>query len=397
MSDRHLPLLVVLLAAAAASNGDPSKRDGFLSRLASQATGAVVDIVDPEKIVEQFDVNALMERVDVNELLSRVEVNELMERVDVNELLSRVDVNELMDRVDVNHLLDRVDVNHLMDRIDVNHLMDRVDVKALTDRAGIPDIVAESTGALAGSAMDVVRRQIVSLDQIVGRFTYNLTGHDSQTRPVAPPLLEGKAGTAKDGRGEVTGHYAGPVSRLSAFVLDSLVIWLAFIMFIFGLDVVLNLVFDVDITTTSWDQTALGVVLFVSWAFLYFWVGFALAGRTIGMGIVGIGVLTGEGATMSGRNAFIRTLVFPFSFLIFGLGFLGIFISPTRRAMHDAAAGTVVVYDWGDRPAEMNAPLTKWVNQHSEDEDPPPDRDTATGTTADKDQKSSAGGKASKN
>jgi hypothetical protein len=86
------------------------------------------------------------------------------------------------------------------------------------------------------------------------------------------------------------------------------------------------------------------------------------------MGIIGIAVLNGEGATISGRNALIRTLVFPFSFLVFGLGFLGIVISPTRRALHDAAAGTVVVYDWGDRPAEMNAPLTKWVNRHSEDD-----------------------------
>lgn len=388
MSDRHLPLLVLLIAAASTSNGDPQKRDGFLSRLASQATGAVVDIVDPEKIVEQIDVNALMERVDINELLDRVDVNELMERVDVNELLSRVDVDELVDRVDVNKLLDRVDVNHLMDRIDVNHLMDRVDVKKLTDRAGIPDIVAESTGALAGSAMDVVRRQIVSLDQIVGRFTYQLTGRDPKTRPVAPPLLEVKGGIAKDGRGQVTGHYAGPVSRLAAFVLDSIFIWLAFILFIFGLDVVLNLVFGADIDVT-WEQTVVGVLLFVSWAFAYFWIGIALAGKTFGMGIIGIAVLNGEGATMSGRNALIRTLVFPFSFLILGLGFLGIFISPTRRALHDAAAGTVVVYDWGDRPAEMNAPLTKWVNRHSED-DPARKASAATDQSAEGDQSSPA-------
>ncbi|MGB5187299.1 MAG: RDD family protein [Acidimicrobiia bacterium] len=394
MSDRHLPLFVLLIAAAAAANGDPPKRDGFLSRLASQATGAVVDIVDPEKIVEQIDVNALMERVDINELLSRVDVNELMERVDVNELLGRVDVNELMDRVDVNQLLDRVDVNHLMDRIDVNHLMDRVDVKALTDRAGIPDIVAESTGALAGSAMDVVRRQIVSLDQIVGRFAYRLTGHDPQTRPVAPPLLEGKARTAKDGRAQVTGHYAGPVSRLSAFGLDSIVVWLAFILFIFGLDVVLSLVFGADISVT-WQQTVLGVFVFVSWAFVDFWVGFALAGKTVGMGVVGIGVLNRQGTTIPGRNAFIRTLVFPFSFLVFGLGFLGIFISPTRRAMHDAAAGTVVVYDWGDRPAEMNAPLTKWVNRHADDH-PAPKAGVATDTAAESDQKPPADTRASK-
>lgn len=390
MNDRQLPLLVLLIAAAA-SNGDPQKRDGFFSRLASQATGAVVEIVDPEKIVEQIDVNALMERVDINELLDRVDVNELMDRVDVNELLDRVDVNDVMDRVDVNQLLDRVDVNHLMDRIDVNHLMDRVDVKKLTDRAGIPDIVAESTGALAGSALDVVRRQIVSLDQIVGRFTYQLTGRDPKTRPAAPPLLEGGGGIAKDGRGQVTGYYAGPVSRLAAFVLDSIFIWLAFILFLFGLGVVVNLVFGADITTTSWEQTALGVLLFVSWAFLYFWVGFALAGRTFGMGIVGIGVVNRQGTTIPGKNAFIRTLVFPFSFLVFGLGFLGIFISPTRRALHDAAAGTVVVYDWGDRPAEMNAPLTKWVNRHSDDLDPGTTAETNTDTDTEDDQTASSG------
>jgi uncharacterized RDD family membrane protein YckC len=394
MSDRHLPLLVLLIAAAATSNGDPQKRDGFLSRLASQATGAVVDIVDPEKIVEQIDVNALMERVDINELLDRVDVNELMERVDVDELLSRVDVDELMDRVDVNKLLDRVDVNHLMDRIDVNHLMDRVDVRSLTDRAGIPDIVAESTGALAGSAMDVVRRQIVSLDQIIGQFSYKLIGRDPRTRPDAPPLLEDAAVKAKDGREQVTGEYAGPVSRLAAFVLDAVTIWVVFLLFVFGIAFVMDFIFRVD-TSTSWSQTVIGVLLFVVWAFAYFWVGFALAGRTVGMGIVGIGVLNRQGTTIPGRNALIRTLVFPFSFLVFGLGFLGIFTSPTRRAMHDAAAGTVVVYDWGDRPAEMNAPLTKWVNRHSDD-DPVPKAGATTDTAAHSDQKRPADTKPSK-
>ncbi|MGB9358223.1 MAG: RDD family protein [Acidimicrobiia bacterium] len=365
MRDRQVPLLVLLIAAAAARDGDDTKKDGFLSRISSGVTGAVVDIVDPEKIVEQIDVNALMERVDINELLDRVDVNELMDRVDVDALLDRVDVNHLMDRVDVNQLLDRVDVNHLMDRIDVNHLMDRVDVKALTDRAGIPEIVQESTGALAGSAMDVVRRQIVSLDQILGRFTYRLIGRDPSDRPVAPPALSLKTDDAdKDGRGEVTGHYAGPVSRLGAFVLDSIIVWLVFILFGFGVAFVLDFIFHADVNR-SWEQTVVGVLLFTSWAFIYFWVGFALAGRTIGMGIVGISVVDRQGTTIAGKNAFIRTLVFPVSLLV-PLGFLGIFTSPTRRALHDAAAGTVVVYDWGDRPAEMSAPITKWVNRHTD-------------------------------
>jgi hypothetical protein len=37
--------------------------------------------------------------------------------------------------------------------------------------------------------------------------------------------------------------------------------------------------------------------------------------------------------------------------------------------MHDAAAGSVVVYDWGDRPAEMSAPLTRWVSRHAEEQE----------------------------
>lgn len=357
MLERQVPLLVLLIAAAAARDGDDEKRDGLMSRISSGVTGAVVDIVDPERIVEQIDVNALMERVDINELLGRV---------DPQVLLDNVDVNALMDRVDVDALLDRVDVDALMSRVDVDALLDRVDIKELTDRAGIPDIVRESTGALAGSAMDTVRRQFVSVDQIVGRFTYKLIGRDPDTRPVAPPVLDGTADIDSGGRAQVTGHYAGPVSRLAAFMLDSLFVWFAFILFLFGVGFVLQYIFHVEVDT-SWRQTFIGIALFVGWAFTYFLVGFGLAGRTAGMGVVGIGVVNRQGTTIPGSNALIRTLTFPLSFVIFGLGFLGIFTSPTRRSLHDAAAGTVVVYDWGERPAEMNAPITQWVNKHTMD------------------------------
>ena len=205
MHDRTSSVLGLLIAAAAMANGDGSQKDGLISRVASRATGAVVDIVDPDAIIDQVDVNALMERVDVNTLL---------DRVDPQVLLDHVDVNALMDRVDVDALLDRVDVDALMSRVDIDALLDRVDVKELTDRAGIPDIVRESTGALAGSALDVIRRQIVAVDQIVERTVYRLIRRDPSTRPVAPPALEAATGMDEGGRGQVTGHYAGPVSRV---------------------------------------------------------------------------------------------------------------------------------------------------------------------------------------
>jgi hypothetical protein len=55
-------------------------------------------------------------------------------------------------------LLNRVDINRLLDRVDLDAVMDRIDVERLVQRAGIPDTVAESTGSVAETALDMLRR-----------------------------------------------------------------------------------------------------------------------------------------------------------------------------------------------------------------------------------------------
>lgn len=349
------------------TNGKEPAGDGLFSRVFSRATGVVVDAVDPDTIIDSVDVNALMERVDVDAVLDRVDVNALLDRVDPQILLDHVDVNSLMDRVDVDTLLDRVDVDALMSRVDLDALLDRVDVKELTDRAGIPDIVRESTGALAGSAMDVFRRQIVALDQIAGRFTYGLVRRDPATRPIAPPILEAGVGIDEEGRGQVTGHYAGPLSRLLAFLLDWLFISVSFVLGLMAATFLVDFFFQIQIDR-SWERGVAGLLLAGLWAFIYHWASLSLAGKTVGMGIIGITVVARGGKPISGKQAAIRQFVFPFSFLFFGIGFVGILVSPERRALHDAAGGSVVVYDWGDRPAEMPAPITRWLDGHADPE-----------------------------
>jgi len=179
--------------------------------------------------------------------------------------------------------------------------------------------------------------------------------------------LDMGTGIDEEGRGQMTGHYAGAASRLAAFAIDSAIVWASYLLFLMGTTFVFDTLLHVEIGT-AWEHSIIGVVLAALWVFTYHVVGLALAGRTIGMGIIGLMVLTRDGATITGRQATVRTLVFPFSFLIFGLGFLGILTSPERRSMHDSAAGTVVVYDWGDRPAEMPGPFTSWVNRHMEED-----------------------------
>jgi uncharacterized RDD family membrane protein YckC len=353
---RERELLLVLLVLAQ-TGGDDESQSGLFSRLTSRATGVVVDAVEPDSIVEKVDVNALLDRVDVDELLDRVDVNALLDRVDVNRLLERVDVDEL---------LDRVDVDALMDRVDVDRLVARVDVQAVVDRAGISDIVRESTGALAGSALDVFRRQVVAVDVIVGNATYSAIGRSPADRPSAPAGLEAAFGVDEGGRGQISGHFAGPVSRLLAYILDVAFLWLGYILIGLGFTFVMGFFTTIDTTSSAWQLVALLVLS--SWAFFYHWMSYSIAGKTAGMAVVGIRVMGRNGAVLSGGHAAVRTLVLPISILAFGLGLLGIFVSPQRRALHDVAAGSVVVYDWGDRPAEMPAPVTSWVNKRIDEE-----------------------------
>ena len=60
---------------------------------------------------------------------------------------------------------------------------------------------------------------------------------------------------------------------------------------------------------------------------------------------------------------FVRTLAFPLSVLFFGIGLLMIVVQREHRSLHDLIAKSCVVYDWGDRSAEMPGPLSDFLNR----------------------------------
>ena len=183
---------------AESSTGGPAKQKGRLSRLASAVTGRVVETIDPDAVIEHVDIEQVIDRVDLNRVLDRIDPDRLLDRVDVNRLLDRVDVDRLLDRVGVDVLLDRIDIGRLLDRVDVNRIVSRVDVDAVLDtvdleaavrRAGVPEIVAESTGRVAGSALDLARRQLAGLDVVIDRIVTRLLRRDPAAQPIGPPKL----------------------------------------------------------------------------------------------------------------------------------------------------------------------------------------------------------------
>jgi uncharacterized RDD family membrane protein YckC len=149
----------------------------------------------------------------------------------------------------------------------------------------------------------------------------------------------------------VQGHYAGSVSRLLAFLLDAVV---SAGLFALGLAAASLAVQVVTGHPVSWNRTNLVVAItFGAWEFFYFAYSWAASGRTFGMAVLGIRVVRADGAGLDPWHGVLRALVFPLSFLFFGLGFLGILMQREHRALHDLLAGTAVIYTWDARAARL--------------------------------------------
>jgi len=146
-------------------------------------------------------------------------------------------------------------------------------------------------------------------------------------------------------------HYAGAVSRFTAYAID---LAASTAVFTLGLAAIS---YGVQIVTgheVSWNRSnAVVAVLFVGWQFFYFGYSWAVGGRTFGMAVLGIRVVQADGTALEPRRGIVRALVFPLSFLLCGLGFLGILVQREHRALHDLIAGSAVIYAWDARAARL--------------------------------------------
>ena len=147
------------------------------------------------------------------------------------------------------------------------------------------------------------------------------------------------------------GNYAGAVTRLVAFAADVGVSWGLFTVGLAGLSFAINLVTGYQVNLGS--RQILALVAFLIWEFIYFAYQWSLAGKTVGMALLGIRVVSKDGDAVTPKQAVIRTITLPLSFLFFGLGFLGILLNKDRHAWHDRLAKTVVVYSWDARAARL--------------------------------------------
>jgi uncharacterized RDD family membrane protein YckC len=139
--------------------------------------------------------------------------------------------------------------------------------------------------------------------------------------------------------------YAGIVTRTVAIGIDAGLLLLSSTILTAVIGLVLSVLFNVDTTNTT---AVLGALF--SWtilASLYFTICWAAAGQTLGMRLMGLQVVRESGKPIGFARAFLRVVVLTFLIGPFFLGLLLVLVHPKRRAVHDLATGTVVIYTDG--------------------------------------------------
>jgi uncharacterized RDD family membrane protein YckC len=169
-----------------------------------------------------------------------------------------------------------------------------------------------------------------------------MTARAGDAQPAGPPVIAGES---------LQGKYAGFASRFSAFAVDVGISVGAFMLALAAISFAARVLTGQDITWHKGDSWV--IIAYAVWAFVYFAYSWAASGRTAGMALFGVRVVRDDGTEVSGRQAGVRTLALPLSFLFLGLGFTGILLGDRRRALHDVIAGTAVVYSWDARAARL--------------------------------------------
>jgi uncharacterized RDD family membrane protein YckC len=312
-------------------------------------------------------VPEVMRNVDTNALLDTIDVQAIVDQLDVDAIAQRLDLDALIQRLDVDAIAGRLDLDALIGRLDVDAIAGRLDLDALMKQIDLSQVMGRGTQEIAGSSLDLLRRQVVRLDSLVNRVVDRLLRRDRSSFPAGPTGLvevlpaDEPAADQTLRRRDVSGHYAGVATRVGALALDTFAS-----LSIFGMlgavgSYLLGTVLGLDLTIAGgvWFSRA----LLGGWMLLWFWVSVALIGRTPAMLVVGLRVVSRAGPPVTTGKALLRALVEPIATAIFLVGWLGVFIGRERRGLQDVASGTVVVYDWGQRRAEQPTALVEQLGQ----------------------------------
>lgn len=152
---------------------------------------------------------------------------------------------------------------------------------------------------------------------------------------------------------EHQGRYAGPVTRLLAYLVDLGIASSTFA-------ATLALITAAIDVATPWSidlgkESPLVMASYLGWFGMYLGNGWLLRSKSPGMALLGLRIVRADGSELDHQHALVRLAAFPLGFLTLGFGFLGIIFGRSRQAIYDRVADTAVVYGWDAEAAKLRA------------------------------------------
>jgi uncharacterized RDD family membrane protein YckC len=226
----------------------------------------------------------------------------------------------------------------------------------------VQEVIASQSTSLVGEIIDEARERLVSLDILLMgklgrrpvatadfRQSYIQTLAQRHVRYQRVELANSLAGT-----------FAGPVTRLVAFLLDVMVLIIALAMLSTFVSSTLNLFGLTDTVNNfllSGGTLATILVLFIAFfnilmLSVYFIFSWNWVGATLGDLLLGVQVVNAEGGRVSFIRSTLRLIGGYISALVFFLGFIWALFDRRRQGWHDKFGATVVLYAWPAKPEE---------------------------------------------
>ena len=171
----------------------------FVGALVPQVVDGVLNQLDLTALIAQrLDVDALAAAVDLNAVLDRIDIALIIDRIDVDAIVSKVDFDAVVSRIDLNQVAARIDIDEVASRIDLDQIISRVDLAGIASRVieeiDLPEIIRESSGAVASETVRSVRMQGIgadrAIDSFVDRALRRRDGRDTDG-PSGPPNSDG--------------------------------------------------------------------------------------------------------------------------------------------------------------------------------------------------------------
>jgi hypothetical protein len=213
---RYWPLTAV---SGLAAHGQPARRS-FTDVAVKDVTDTVVTVLDA--VLDQIDLTQLvLSRVNLEEVIASVDLDKVVAGIDMDALIDRVPIDRVLDRVDIDEVAGRIDLDKIISRIDVNDIaagidldaiIDRLDLAAIANRViteiDLPELIRESSGAMASESVLGVRTQGIEADEWVNRLVDRILMRRSdrltrtKTRLDAGEGLNGDEGPGRTGRSD---------------------------------------------------------------------------------------------------------------------------------------------------------------------------------------------------